>query len=300
VNRRTLTIKEVWCKTDKKPSNEPFLGTTGLNIVNHNPESVVEVVSSIIRDDLILLLTEQSNHDHGQNVEKWKVLSKTLKWSNITPEEMRKFLGLIILMGQVRKENIRDWSTDPTISTPIFPCSMSRNRFESIWQAWHFSDSRQQTQDSGRLFKMWPVYEYFVQKFRSVYSPKQELSLDEAVIPWRGRLKFKAYNPGKITKYGVLVRMVCEAVSGYICNMDIYSAEGKKLEDIVLSLLGGNLGLNHHVYQDNYYNSVRLAQTLLDRNRVCSTIRANRGIPRDVEGEGKRLEKAAVSILEKR
>jgi len=23
---------DVWCKTDKKPSNEPFLGTTGLNI----------------------------------------------------------------------------------------------------------------------------------------------------------------------------------------------------------------------------------------------------------------------------
>jgi len=46
----------------------------------------------------------------------------TLKWSNMTPEEMRMFLGLIILMGQIRKENIRDyWSTDPTISTLIFP-----------------------------------------------------------------------------------------------------------------------------------------------------------------------------------
>jgi len=40
----------------------------------------------------------------------------------MTPEEMRMFLGLIILMGQIRKENIRDyWSTDPTISTLIFP-----------------------------------------------------------------------------------------------------------------------------------------------------------------------------------
>jgi len=29
---------DVWCKTDKKPSNGPFLGTTGLNIVFHNPE----------------------------------------------------------------------------------------------------------------------------------------------------------------------------------------------------------------------------------------------------------------------
>ena len=96
------------------------------------------------------------------------------------------------------------------------------------------------------------------------YTAQNKKSLDEAMIPWPGRLKFRTYNPGKITKYGVLARMVCEAVSGYICNMEIYSAEGKKLEDTVLSLLGGNLGLNHHIYQDNYYNSVRLAQTLLE------------------------------------
>jgi len=83
---------------DKKPSNEPFLRTTGLNIVIDNPESVAEFVNSIIGDDFILLLTEQSNLYHSQNVKKWKVSPKTLKWSNITPEEMRKFLGLIILM----------------------------------------------------------------------------------------------------------------------------------------------------------------------------------------------------------
>ena len=65
----------------------------------------------------------------------------------------------------------------------------------------------------------------------SVYSPKQELSLDETMIPWRGRLKFRTYNPRKITKYGVLLRMVCEAVLGSNCNIEMYSAEGKKLED---------------------------------------------------------------------
>jgi len=88
--------------------------------------------------------------------------------------------------------------------------------------------------------------------------------------------------------------MVCEAVSGYICNMEIYSAEGKKLEDTVLSLSDRYLGQNHHIYQDNFYNSVRVAQTLLNRNvRVCGTMRANRGIPRDLEGEGKRLKKGS-------
>jgi len=89
----------------KKPSNELFLGTTGLNIVIHNPESVVEVVSSVIGVDLIWLLPERSDLYHSQSVQKWKVLPETLKWSNIVPEEMRKFLGLIILMGQVREEN---------------------------------------------------------------------------------------------------------------------------------------------------------------------------------------------------
>ena len=87
--------------------------------------------------------------------------------------------------------------------------------------------------------------------------------------------------------------MVCKAVSGYICNMETYSAEGKKLEDTVLSLLDRNLAQNHHVYQDNYYNSVRLALTLLDRKvRVCgTTMRPKRGIPRDLEEEGKHLKK---------
>jgi len=143
------------------------------------------------------------------------------------------------------------------------------------------------------------MYVYSVQKFRKAYSPKQELSLDETMISWQGRLNFETYNPGKITKYGQLVRMMCEAVLGYICNMEMYSTEGKKLDDTVLSLLDRNLGQNHHIYQDNFYNSVRLAQTLLDRiMRVCGTTRANRGIPCDLEAEGKHLKNRAVSIPE--
>ena len=76
---------DAWCKTDKKPSNEPFLRTKGQNIVIDNPESAVAVVSSIIGNYLIV--TEQSNLCHSQNAEKWKVSPKTLEWSNITPEE---------------------------------------------------------------------------------------------------------------------------------------------------------------------------------------------------------------------
>jgi hypothetical protein len=91
VNQRALMIKQIMCgvKLIKKPSNEPVIGTTGLNKVIDNPESVVEVVSLVIGVDLIRLLTEQSNIYHSENVQKWKVLPETLKWFNITPEEMR-------------------------------------------------------------------------------------------------------------------------------------------------------------------------------------------------------------------
>jgi len=125
---------DVWCETDKKTKQWSFPWNLRCDLVVDHPVSVADVVNTIISDDLIQFLTEQSNLYHRQNEQKWKMLAKTLKWSNITPEEMRKFMGLIVLMGQVRKESVRDyWSTDPTISTPIFPQTVSRNRFESIW-----------------------------------------------------------------------------------------------------------------------------------------------------------------------
>jgi hypothetical protein len=59
------------------------------------PESsddTTSVVSSVSSYDLTQLLSEQSNLYHSHNAQKWKVLPKTTKLSNITPEEMRKFL----------------------------------------------------------------------------------------------------------------------------------------------------------------------------------------------------------------
>jgi hypothetical protein len=96
------------------------------------------------------------------------------------------------------------------------------------------------------------------------------------------------------------VKKVCEAVSGYICNMEIYSAEGKMLEDTVLSLLDRYLGQNHHIYQDNFLYLCEISSNIINRNvRVCSTMTVNRGIPHDLEGEGKRLKKGHSAFWRK-
>jgi hypothetical protein len=62
--------------------------------------------------------------------------------------------------------------------------------------------------------------------------------------------------------------------------------------DLLLVHWPHNFHTHFSSHQDNFYNFARFAQTLLDRNmRVCGTMRANRGIPCDLEGEGKRLKK---------
>jgi hypothetical protein len=154
--------------------------------------------------------------------------------------------------------------------------------------------------NEDRLYKIRPILDTVVNNFKSNYIPEREISLDEGMLCWRGHLHFHVYNLGKITKYGILVRMVCESMSGYICNMQIYDGKCGPLTETVGILLEPYEEKGYHLYQDNYFNSVRLAEELLQKSiRVCGTIRVNRGLPKDMIEEAKRLKKGEVTFRRK-
>jgi len=270
-----------WSEQDNSPMIEQFLGQTGVVEMPNNSESVDEVVQLFIENDLFDYMAEETNRYHSQNVDKFKDSAKSVKWKDVSAVEIKQMLGLLLLMGKVRKET-RDeyWSTDRTIETPIFAQVMSRDRIHQIWYSWHFSNNETDVNERDRLKKIRPIVSYFSQKFVQVYKPQRELSLEESIVRWKGRLSFKVYNASKINKYGNLIRMVCEARTGYICNFRKYDGEGSRLQQTISHLLQPFASLWHHVYMDNYYNGVDTIKALLENGfQSCGTIRTNRALP---------------------
>jgi hypothetical protein len=110
----------------------------------------------------------------------------------------------------------------------------------------------------GAYSRKRPVLKYFLQKFGSVYGPKQELSLEEATISWRGRLKFKTYNSRKTAKYGVMVRMVFQYMVIYVTQrytQRMGTGWGTQFIAFIQKLRSES---SH----DNFYNTVKLTETL--------------------------------------
>lgn len=70
---------------------------------------------------------------------------------------------------------------------PIFPYTMSGRRFEQILGSLNCSEGGS-FDESDRLLKISPLLIMLIKKFQTSYSSSTNLSLDESMMLWRGRL----------------------------------------------------------------------------------------------------------------
>ncbi|XP_034024428.1 piggyBac transposable element-derived protein 4-like [Thalassophryne amazonica] len=174
------------------------------------------------------------------------------------------------------------WSVDEVDSTPHFSHTMPRNRFQLIWRFLHFNDNASQDA-ADRLYKVRPVLDYVLDKFKELYQPGQNICIDEGMMQWRGRLSFRVYNPQKPVKYGIKSYILCDSATGYCFNMQPYVGRPNTLQDTIFSLLDRLPGHGYMLYMDNFYNSVALCERLLGaQTNVCGTLRKNRGEPKTI------------------
>lgn len=94
---------DTWSTNDKSIILEPFEGSPGIKILPKSEESVMDIVNLFIGDDFLEYLVKESTRYHYRVIDKHKNISRTKKWTDITLPEMTTFLGLIVLMGQVKK-----------------------------------------------------------------------------------------------------------------------------------------------------------------------------------------------------
>jgi len=75
--------------------------------------------------------------------------------------------------------------------TPIFPQTMSRNRFQLIQRYLHFNDNKAAGTNEDHLYKICTILDIVVNNLRTNYIPDREISLDEGTLGWWGRLQFR-------------------------------------------------------------------------------------------------------------
>lgn len=208
-------------------------------------------------------------------------------WHEVNVDEMKVFIGILIYMGLVELPRATMYFKSNIVDCFLVNRAMKEYRFRKIEQYLHLNDETEapsrNSKDYDYLYKIRPIVN-ITKKFRIYYTPGQNLSVDEAMIPFKGRLHFKQYMPMKPTKWGVKCWAIADSSNGYMLDCQIYL--GKKEirnnnmllgEQVVVNLTEPYFEHYHHVFFDNFFTSVQLMKTLLEKKTyACGTVRANR------------------------
>ena len=152
----------------------------------------------------------------------------------------------------------------------------------------HFVDNAELGEKPKLASKIQPVWDYFNEKYKDLYTPKQDISIDESLLLWKGRLSWKQSILTKRAHFGFKSYVLCEAETGYIYKSLLYT--GKEMSDalesdnchyaatrIVMDLIGPLLDCGYTLFIDNWYSSFELSKLLLTRSTdTIGTLQKNR------------------------
>ena len=150
------------------------------------PHDPLGIFSLFFNDKLVGTIVEETNRYAEQ------CLQETDKQWLTNAEEIRAYLGFMILMGINRLPEIRDyWTTDKNLRYAPIANRISQDRFEEITRYLHFADNDKlpaRGEDGfSRLQKVDPVISTLKQRFKAVYYPHSQLNVEEAMIPFKGQ-----------------------------------------------------------------------------------------------------------------
>lgn len=248
-------------------------------IVTTSPK---DAFTNFITGNIIEEILKCSNQE-GNRIK--KAQNKT--WKEITKKEFLAFVGIVLLAGSEKQWDvpIRELFGDPS-SNPIYKATMSVERFEEIRRFLRFDDKRTREfrLQTDHLAAFRYIWDLFIGNCRKSYRPSDCVTVDEQLVPFRGRCKFIQYMPAKPSKYGIKIFWVCDSRSYFGLDGIIYTGRQPGEEvcknlgtKIVLQLCSQFRNTGRNITTDNFFTSVPLAETLLENNlSLVGTLRQNK------------------------
>jgi hypothetical protein len=208
-----LGWNEKICKIQKPAfSRVPGINKNYKITQDSSPLDIFEIFSST---DLLKGIQSETNLYAAQQIKKNKqegpLKSKSVfaQWNQVILQEIKKFFSIVIHMTVLRKSSLRDyWSLRPVIQTPYAASvGMSRDTFLAVLTMLYLKNNDARAArgqpDYDSLFKIRPVINKLITQFQDVYLPEEQLTVDKAICPFRGRIFFRVYIKGKPHKYGI-------------------------------------------------------------------------------------------------
>ena len=213
------------------PPRFPFTGNPGIQ-VNIATDDPLEFFELFFDESIISFIVEETNCYAEKYLESNQLTpsSRSFNWRETNINEMKCFLGLILLQGIVQKPVEKwYWSKRPILSTPFFGQVMSEQRYALLMKFLHFEkqhDNTKKDQLNSKLRKIYEIHGMIINKFKTVYIPNENISIDESLIAHKGLLGWKQYIPTKRARFGIKLYQLCESETGYIWNSIIYTGKG--------------------------------------------------------------------------
>lgn len=271
-----------WSKkepTDRpQPVNDEEISIQKIRDLIENNSSA-EIFNIFFDSDVLSLLIEQTNlYAQQKNRPEFKA----------TQAYMRRFIGILLLTGyhSLPQEEMY-WSLDKDISVPIVREAMSRSQYRNIKQNLHLADNTVPDKND-KLYKVRPYLNLLNAKFQQFGVFSHNLSIDEQMIPYRGKHSAKMFLKGKPVRFGYKAWTLASS-DGYVFNFDIYT--GKSITSVSSEYeefgLGGSVVINllraienpvnHAIYFDNFFTSFYLLSHLKAIGfHATGTVRENR------------------------
>src|SRR5215510_8013604 len=130
---------------------------------------------------------------------------RELQCGAMCAKEVRHFIALILAIGIISKPELKlYWTRDYILQTPIFHETFSLKRFQLLLRYLHFVNY-EAADSNDRLRKIRPLLEMLRTSSRKTYMLEQNISVDESLMLFKGRLLMKQYILLKRARFGIKI-----------------------------------------------------------------------------------------------